>query len=168
MHCDLLLMLGTDYPFSEFLPQKGSVIQVDERAGVLGRRTPTALGVRGSVRPTVKLLLDEVAAKSDGSFFERVTSERQKWNAMLDKQADPQRSRDCIHPQAVARAVSDAAKSDAVFLLDTGINTLWSGNGSGRVDRSGSWLPSTMPPLGLRLVRPTVSRRSIVLARSSP
>ena len=128
MHCDLLLMLGTDYPFSEFLPQKGSVIQIDERAGVLGRRAPTALGVVGSVRPSVRLLLDEVAAKSDGSFFERVTSERQKWNAMLDKQADPQRSRDRIHPQAVARAVSDAAKSDAVFLIDTGINTLWSGN----------------------------------------
>jgi thiamine pyrophosphate-dependent acetolactate synthase large subunit-like protein len=128
MHCDLLLMLGTDYPFSEFLPDKGSVIQVDERADVLGRRTPTGLGVRGSVRPTVKLLLDQVAAKSDGSFFERVTSERRSWNAMLDKQADPQRSRNRIHPQAVARAVSDAAKSDAVFLIDTGINTLWSGN----------------------------------------
>src|SRR5215470_16593608 len=128
MHCDLLLMLGTDYPFSEFLPQKGSVIQIDERAGVLGRRTPTAFGAVGSVRPTVKLLLDEVAAKSDSKFFERVTSERHKWDAMLDKQADPQRSRDRIHPQAVARAVSDAAKNDAVFLIDTGINTLWSGN----------------------------------------
>ncbi len=128
MHCDLLLMLGTDYPYSEFLPHKGSVIQVDERASALGRRTPTALGVRGSVRPTVKLLLDEVAAKSDGKFFERVTSERRKWDAMLDKQADPKRSRDRIHPQAVARAVSDAAKPDAVFLIDTGLNTLWSGN----------------------------------------
>jgi pyruvate dehydrogenase (quinone) len=98
MHCDLLLMLGTDYPFSEFLPQKGSVIQIDERAGVLGRRAPTALGVVGSVRPSVRLLLDEVAAKTDGSFFERVTSERRKWDAMLDKQADPKRSRDRIHP----------------------------------------------------------------------
>jgi pyruvate dehydrogenase (quinone) len=76
----------------------------------------------------VKLLLDQVAAKSDGRFFERVTSERRKWDAMLDKQADPQRSRDRIHPQAVARAVSDAAKRDAVFLIDTGLNTLWSGN----------------------------------------
>jgi len=82
----------------------------------------------GSVRPTVKLLLEEVAAKSDGSFFERVTSERRKWDAMLDKQADPKRSRDRIHPQAVARAVSDAAKRDAVFIIDTGLNTLWSGN----------------------------------------
>src|SRR6516165_9075624 len=128
MHCDLLLMLGTDYPYSEFLPHKGSVIQVDERAGVLGRRAPTAFGVVGSVRPTVKLLLDEVAAKSDSKFFERVTTERRKWDAMLDKQADPKRSRDRIHPQAVARAVSDAAKRDAVFLINTGLNTLWSGN----------------------------------------
>jgi pyruvate dehydrogenase (quinone) len=128
MHCDLLLMVGTDYPFSEFLPQKGAVIQIDERAGALGRRAATELGVRGSVRPTVKLLLDEVAVKSDGSFFERITGERRRWDAMLDKQADPKRSRDRIHPQAVARAVSDAAKSDAVFLIDVGINTLWSGN----------------------------------------
>jgi pyruvate dehydrogenase (quinone) len=129
MQCDLLLMLGTDYPYSEFLPQKGPVVvQVDERAGALGRRAPTALGVIGSVRPTVKLLLDEVAAKSDGSFFERVTSERHRWDAMLDRQADLKRSRDRIHPQAVARAVSDAAKRDAVFIIDTGLNTLWSGN----------------------------------------
>jgi pyruvate dehydrogenase (quinone) len=128
MNCELLLMLGTDYPFSEFLPQKGAVIQIDERAVALGRRAATELGVTGSVRPTVKLLLDEVAAKTDGSFFENVTRERRKWDAMLDKQADPKRSRDRIHPQAVARAVSDTAKSDAVFLIDVGINTLWSGN----------------------------------------
>ncbi len=128
MQCDLLLMLGTDYPYSDFLPHKGSVIQVDERAGALGRRAPTALGVVGSVRPTVRLLLDQIAAKSDREFFERVTSERRKWDALLDKQADPKRSRDRIHPQAVARAVSDAAKRDAVFIIDTGLNTLWSGN----------------------------------------
>src|SRR6516162_4914289 len=128
MQCDLLLMLGTDYPYSEFLPQKGSVVQVDERAGVLGRRAPISFGVVGSVRPTVKLLLDEVAAKSDSKFFEEVTSERRKWDAMLDSQADPERSPDRIHPQAVARTVSDVAKRDAVFIIDTGLNTLWSGN----------------------------------------
>src|ERR1700739_4737028 len=52
MDCDVLLMLGTDYPYSEFLPQKSTVIQVDERARVLGRRTTTGLGVVGSVRAT--------------------------------------------------------------------------------------------------------------------
>jgi pyruvate dehydrogenase (quinone) len=128
MHCELLLMLGTDYPYSEFLPHKNSVIQVDERAQVLGRRTPTALGVLGSVRPTLKLLLGRVAAKSNTKFLDRVTNERRKWDEMLDKQADPARSKDIIHPQAVARAVSDLAKRDAVFVFDTGLNTLWSAN----------------------------------------
>src|SRR6201982_3180561 len=128
MHCDLFLMLGTDYPYSDFLPRKAIVIQVDERARVIGRRAPTELGVIGSVRPTVKSLLDQVKPKSDGRFFETVTTQRKKWDEMLDKQSDPARSKDRIHPQAVARAVSDPAARDAVFVIDTGLNTLWSGN----------------------------------------
>ncbi|HEY2526510.1 MAG TPA: thiamine pyrophosphate-binding protein [Xanthobacteraceae bacterium] len=128
MHCDLLLMLGTDYPYSEFLPRNSVVVQVDDRARVLGRRAPTAFGIVGSVLPTLKLLLDKVAPKSDTKFRDRVTAERKKWDEMLDKQADPARSMDRLHPQAVARAVSDFAKSDAVFTLDTGLNTLWSAN----------------------------------------
>jgi thiamine pyrophosphate-dependent acetolactate synthase large subunit-like protein len=128
MHCDLLLMVGTDYPYSEFLPRKGSVIQIDERPQVLGRRAPTVLGVAGSIRPTLKLLLDQLAPKNDSRFFDKVTRERRKWDAMLDKQADLGRSADRIHPQAVARAVSDLARPDAVFTLDTGLNTLWSAN----------------------------------------
>ena len=128
MHCDLFLMLGTDYPYSEFLPRKSVVIQVDERARVIGRRAPTELGVIGSVRPTVKSLLDRVKPKSDSGFFDRVTAERKAWDEKLDKQCDLARSKDRIHPQAVARAVSDLAARDAVFVIDTGLNTLWSGN----------------------------------------
>ena len=128
MRCDLLLMLGTDYPYSEFLPRKGSVVQVDDRARVLGRRAPTVLGVVGSVRPTLKLLLDRVRSRNDVKFLDRVAAERRRWDEMLDKQSDPMRSKDRIHPQAVARAVSDLARRDAVFVLDTGLNTLWSAN----------------------------------------
>jgi pyruvate dehydrogenase (quinone) len=128
MRCDLFLMLGTDYPYSEFLPRESDVIQVDDRGRVLGRRTSTMLGVIGSVRPTVKSLLNLVRAKSDTRFFDVVTAERKTWDDMLDKQSDPARSKDRIHPQAVARAVSDLAAPNAVFLIDTGLNTLWSGN----------------------------------------
>jgi pyruvate dehydrogenase (quinone) len=128
MNCDLFLMLGTDYPYSEFLPRKSAVIQVDDRAHVLGRRAPTALGVVGSVRPAVKSLLDRVKSKTDAEFFNIVTTQRKAWDEMLDKQCDPARSKDRIHPQAVARAVSDFAAQDAVFVIDTGLNTLWSGN----------------------------------------
>jgi thiamine pyrophosphate-dependent acetolactate synthase large subunit-like protein len=127
-HCDLLLMVGTDYPYSNFLPAKGTVIQIDERPQVLGRRTPTALGVTGSARPTLKLLLDKVAAKTDAKFWDKVTHERRRWDEMLDKQADIGRSKDRIHPQAVARSVSDLARPDATFVFDTGLNTLWSAN----------------------------------------
>jgi pyruvate dehydrogenase (quinone) len=126
--CDLLLMIGTDYPYSNFLPDKGAVIQIDERTQVLGRRTPTELGVAGSARPTLKLLLEKAKAKSDTSFFDKVTHERHRWDEMLNKQADLKRSKDRIHPQAVARGVSDLARRDAVFVLDTGLNTLWSAN----------------------------------------
>jgi pyruvate dehydrogenase (quinone) len=126
--CDLLLMIGTDYPYTNFLPAKGNVIQIDERPAVLGRRAPTAVGVTGSARPTLKLLLDKVAAKSDPRFFSNVTIERRKWDEMLDRQCDPMRSKDKVHPQAVARAVSDLAKDDATFVFDTGLNTLWSAN----------------------------------------
>ena len=127
-HCDVLLMVGTDYPYSNFLPAKGTVIQIDERAQVLGRRTPTVLGVTGSARPTLKLLLDKVAPKTDTKFWDKMTRERHKWDDMLDKQADLTRSKDRIHPQAVARAVSDLARPDSTFVFDTGLNTLWSAN----------------------------------------
>jgi pyruvate dehydrogenase (quinone) len=127
-HCDLLLMVGTDYPYSNFLPNKGKVIQIDERAQVLGRRAPTEFGVAASARPTLKLLLDCVAAKSNTSFWDHVTQERYRWDDMLNKQADLKRSKDRIHPQAVARGASDLARRDAVFVLDTGLNTLWSAN----------------------------------------
>jgi pyruvate dehydrogenase (quinone) len=128
MRADLLLMVGTDYPYSNFLPSRPVVVQIDERPEVLGRRAPTALGVVGSARPTLQLLIEQVAPKTDTSYWDRLTEERGAWDRKLDDQADLARSADRIHPQAVARAVSDLANREAVFVLDTGLNTLWSAN----------------------------------------
>jgi pyruvate dehydrogenase (quinone) len=127
MDCDLLLMLGTDYPFAEFLPGKGAVIQVDERApySAAARRLRSASSAQCGRR---SLRLNLVKPKSDREFFETVTKGRKAWDEMLDKQCDLGRSKDRIHPQAVARAVSDLAARDAVFVIDTGLNTVWSGN----------------------------------------
>lgn len=125
---DLLLMLGSDYPYSEWLPQGGNVIQVDERATVLGRRAATRLGIVGSVKPTLRMLLERLPERSDTAFFDKVAADRRKWNALLDEKADPARSANKIHPQAIARAVSDRAAADAVFVTDTGLATLWAAN----------------------------------------
>ena len=139
---DLLLMLGSDYPYSEWLPQGGNVIQVDERATVLGRRAATKLGIVGSVKPTLRMILERLPARSDVTFFDKVSADRRKWNAMLDAKADPARSAGKLHPQAIARAVSDRAADDAVFVTDTGLATLWAANWtrpSGRQRFSGSF-----------------------------
>jgi thiamine pyrophosphate-dependent acetolactate synthase large subunit-like protein len=128
MRCDLLLMVGTDYPYSNFLPAKSVVVQIDDRPQALGRRAPTVFGAVGSVRPTLKLLLERVAMKTDIAFFNEVSRARHKWDEMLDRQADPARSHNRIHPQAVARMVGELAAPDAVFTFDTGLNTLWSAN----------------------------------------
>ena len=127
-NADLLLMLGTDYPYVDFLPKHGKVIQVDERAFALGRRTPVTLGVVGSVKPALKMLLDGLATRDDDAFFATATKARHAWDEMLDEKSDPARSKDKIHPQAVARAISDHADDDAILVTDTGEVTLWAAN----------------------------------------
>jgi pyruvate dehydrogenase (quinone) len=126
--CDLLIMIGSDYPYSEFLPHKAKVIQIDERANVIGRRLPVTQAVVGSSRPSVTGLLQRIAAKPESKFLRQAQSDWKAWTTMLDKKADPKRSTDRVHPQALARAVSDFAADDAVFCVDTGEVTLWTAN----------------------------------------
>ncbi|QYE36682.1 pyruvate dehydrogenase [Polymorphobacter sp. PAMC 29334] len=128
MDADLLLMLGTDYPYVEYLPKHGHVVQIDERAFALGRRTPVELGIVGSVRPAISMLLEDLPQRADTGFLDEANKARRSWATMLDEKADPARSSDLIHPQAVARLASDMADDDAVFVTDTGEVTLWAGN----------------------------------------
>jgi pyruvate dehydrogenase (quinone) len=127
---ELLLMLGTDYPYSEFLPTRTQTIQIDERGFVLGRRMPVDLGITGSVGPAVTQLLQHVQGKTDTAFLRKVGEHRKQWNATLDKHAvlptDPDKGP--IKPQYLARRLSDRAAEDAVFVVDTGVVTLWCGN----------------------------------------
>ena len=125
---ELLLMLGTDYPYSEFLPAHGNIVQIDERAFVLGRRTSVRLGVVGSVRPALRMLLDRLSPREDDGFFRKVGEARAAWDSLLAEKADVARSPDKIHPQAVSRLLSDQAAEDAVFVVDTGEVTLWAAN----------------------------------------
>jgi pyruvate dehydrogenase (quinone) len=127
-NCELLLMIGSDYPYKEFLPQKAHVIQIDERAFAIGRRLPVAQSIVGSARPSVAGLLARVKSRPDDSFLSSYQRHWASWTTMLDKKADLARSKELIHPQGLARAVSDLAAEDALFCVDTGEVTLWSGN----------------------------------------
>lgn len=126
--CDLLLMVGSDYPYSEFLPEKATVVQIDERAFAIGRRLPVAQAVVGSSRPALAGLIARVRAKTEGDFLQKMQATWRDWQTMLDEKADPARSADKVHPQALARAVSDLAAADAIYSVDTGTVTLWTAN----------------------------------------
>jgi hypothetical protein len=122
-------------------------------------------GVTGSARPTLKLLLDKVAAKADTRFWDKVTLERRRWDEMLDKQADLARSKDRIHPQAVARGISELAAPMRSSYSIRGSIRCGQPTGSGKPDRSASSVRSTTPQWARRSDRPTEFRRWTVRAK---
>ena len=124
--CDVLLMLGTDFPYSEFLPDGRPIIQVDEKVDHIGRRAPVTLGLVGDAGETVRGLLPLVEAEQKSSEFrDHLIGMRDKWLKHVDQQASLSRKDEPLHPQLFAKAISDAADEDAIFAVDVGECTVW-------------------------------------------
>jgi pyruvate dehydrogenase (quinone) len=125
--CDVLLMLGTDFPYRQFYPRGSGVrvAQVDLRAEVIGRRTPVDLAVIGDVRATIDALLPRLKEKRDGSHLDQAREHYRKARKGLDELARPATGKTPIHPQQIAKAISDLAAEDAVFTCDVGLPTVW-------------------------------------------
>ncbi|RZA04717.1 MAG: ubiquinone-dependent pyruvate dehydrogenase, partial [Proteobacteria bacterium] len=122
--CDLLLMLGTDFPYTQFYP-KAFTAQVDARGENIGRRTKVDLGVVGDVRETLKLLLADLAENKETKHLEKALKHYHDTRASFDKEAVPGKIRGAVHPQYVVKALSDIASADAVFTCDVGTPTVW-------------------------------------------
>lgn len=123
--CDALLMLGTDFPYPQFYPGKAKIVQVDIRGEQLGRRTPIDVGLVGTVADTVEALLPLLEAKTSSKHLDSSTAHYAKTRRSLDELADNDRNREPIHPQYVARLVSELASDDAVFIPDVGSPVVW-------------------------------------------
>ncbi|GIT79828.1 pyruvate dehydrogenase [Leifsonia sp. LS1] len=123
--CDVLLMLGTDFPYQQFYPSKAKIIQVDLRGENLGRRTPIDLGLVGSVADTAEALLPLLKERSDTKHLDSSTAHYAKARKSLDELAVNDRNRTPIHPQYVARLISELATDDAVFIPDVGSPVVW-------------------------------------------
>lgn len=123
--CDVLLMLGTDFPYQQFYPSKAKIIQVDIRGENLGRRTPVDLGLVGSVRDTVDALLPLLKDRTDTKHLDSSTAHYRKTRKSLDELATNDRNRTPIHPQYVAKLISELATDDAVFIPDVGSPVVW-------------------------------------------
>ena len=124
--CDLLLLLGTDFPYEKFLPTKTKIVQLDIRPGRLGRRSRLDLGLIGDVRETIKSLLPMIETKTDRSFLDRMLAKHKEARRRLNVYVDHVGKRTPMHPEPVAAALGDAAADDAIFTVDTGMCNVWS------------------------------------------
>jgi pyruvate dehydrogenase (quinone) len=126
LDCDVLLLLGTDFPYRQFYPQGlARIAQVDIRAEHIGRRAPVDLGIVGDVGPTLDALLPLLEEKRDRSHLEQATEHYREARKGLDELTVGRPGRRPIHPQQVAKAISDHASGDAVFTCDVGLPTVW-------------------------------------------
>ena len=123
--CDLLILLGTDFPYRAFLESATTVIQVDEKPLHLGRRANIELGLVGDVGETLRALLPRLEARSDSRFLDAVVDHHRHAVKHLQTYVDHQGSGDGLRPEMVAAALSDLAEDDAVFTVDTGMCNVW-------------------------------------------
>jgi pyruvate dehydrogenase (quinone) len=125
-NADVLLMLGTDFPFSDFLPHKNvKVIQIDRDPGKIGRRAPLELGVVGDVPATLRALGPKLADKTDDHFLRRHVAETEHARKRLGHYVTKGPGIKPIRPEYVAAVLSELADSDAIFTVDTGTPVIW-------------------------------------------
>ncbi len=119
--CDLLILLGTDFPYNAFLPDDVKIVQVDVRPEHLGRRSKLDLAVWGDVKETLRCLIPRVKEKTDRRFLDKMLKKHadalegvvKAYTRKVDKHVP-------IHPEYVASVLDELADDDAVFTIDTG------------------------------------------------
>jgi pyruvate dehydrogenase (quinone) len=124
LECDMLLMLGTDFPYRQFYPTGAKIVQVDIRPENLGRRASLDLAIVGDVRSTLAATLPKLAERADRNHLDECLAAYRKAREGLDDLATG-RQGGKIHPQYVARLLSEHASDDAVFTFDVGTPTIW-------------------------------------------
>jgi pyruvate dehydrogenase (quinone) len=126
MHaCDVLLLLGTDFPYDNFMPTKPQIAQIDIRAERLGRRSKLDLGLCGDVRDTIQALLPHVEPKSSRTFLDAMLEQQKGALRKLRTYVEHVGTRRPIHPEHVAATLDELAAQDAVFTMDTGMCAVW-------------------------------------------
>ncbi len=123
---ELLLLLGTDFPFTEFLPNHGvKKVQIDTNPKHLGRRTPVDLALVGDVKSTLAALLPKVSERSEKHFLEKHLAETREFDDLLHHYVDKGPGIKPIRPEFLAATLSDLASDDAMFFADTGTACIW-------------------------------------------
>jgi pyruvate dehydrogenase (quinone) len=125
MNCDVLLMIGTDFPYQQFYPPNATVVQIDIRGEQLGRRTRLDHGLVGDTKTTLRALLPKLEQNEDDKHLKASLDHYRKARKDLDELAASGAGKTPSHPQYVARVLDELAADDAVFSCDVGTPTIW-------------------------------------------
>lgn len=126
MHeADVVLLLGTDFPYANFMPSNKKIIQIDERADRLGRRAKVDMGLCGKIEDTLSVLLPLIEDKQDDSFLRKQLKKYDKVKEDLDVYVKDPGKENLIHPEYVASIINNLAAKDAIFTVDTGMCCVW-------------------------------------------
>lgn len=125
MKADRLLMIGTDFPYIDFLPHETRTVQIDRYLETIGNRTPVEVAVHGDIKESVTQLNALLPKDRDGSFRRALMDAFSSWKDRMRVDASTERDREPLHPQMFARCVGQKAATDAVFSIETGSSVIW-------------------------------------------
>jgi pyruvate dehydrogenase (quinone) len=125
MNCDVLLMIGTDFPYQQFFPKDATIVQIDLRGEQLGRRTQVDYGFVGDTKTTLRALLPKLKQSQNDEHLKLSLEHYQKARKGLEDLATGEGNRKPIHPQYVVRVLDELAANDAIFTCDVGTPTIW-------------------------------------------
>ena len=125
MNCDVLLMIGTDFPYQQFFPKDATIVQIDLRGEQIGRRSKVDFGFVGDAKATIRTLLPKLERHRYEAHLEGSLEHYRQARQGLDDLATGEPGKKPIHPQYVARVLDQLAAKDAIFTCDVGTPTIW-------------------------------------------
>jgi pyruvate dehydrogenase (quinone) len=148
MHeCELLVLLGTDFPYTPFMPVENKIIQIDIKPETLGRRAKLELGLCGDVKDTLQALMPMIEMKEDTTFLDlQLKFYKEVKKNLLIYVKDPGKP-NAIHPEFVVSIINELATKDAIFTVDTGMCCVWAAryiDGTGERKMLGSFNHGSM------------------------
>ena len=122
---DMVILLGTDFPYVPFIPQEKVLVQIDTKPERLGRRAKLEMGLHGDIKTTLKALIPLLKIKEDESFLKAQLHVYEKVKDNLQTYVDDKGVKDAIHPESVAAEIDKLATHNAIFTVDTGMCCVW-------------------------------------------
>jgi pyruvate dehydrogenase (quinone) len=124
MDCDVLLLLGTDFPYQQFFPKEATIVQIDIRGEQLGRRTKVDLGFVGDTKATLTALLPKLNQNKDDTHLKASLENYRRTSKGLEELSAAGSGKTPMHPQYVTRVLDELAAKDAIFTCDVGTPTI--------------------------------------------